>query len=67
MPSYKGEVVFVSAITGTPSGDELARSFDFAYIPTSFFIDSDGTVSSSYTGPLTQEQMRSRLDALIAR
>ncbi len=67
MPDYTGKVVFVSSITGTTSGDELSRSFNFRYIPTSFFLKPGGGMSSSYTGPLTESEMRARLDALVAR
>lgn len=66
IPTYEGKVEFVNAITGDPSGQQLASRFSFQYIPTSVFIDSRGKVVDSYTGPLTEAEMRERLDALAA-
>jgi hypothetical protein len=57
----------VNAITGDASADRLAQQFSFRYIPTSFFLEPEGTVSSSYTGPLTEIEMRAHLDALVGR
>lgn len=65
MPTYEGKVEFVNAITGDPSGQELASQFSFQYIPTSFFIDTNGEVVDSYTGTLTEADMRHRLDKLV--
>ena len=67
MPSYAGEVVFVNAITDDPSAQQLASKFSFQYIPTSFFVAANGTVADSYTGPLTEAEMRARLDKLVAQ
>lgn len=58
-------MVFVNAITDDPSAQNLASKFSFQYIPTSFFISADGTVVGSYTGPLTEDEMRNRLDRLV--
>lgn len=67
VPEYAGRVEFVNAITGDPSGQQLASQFSFQYIPTSFFIDSQGHVTDSYTGTLTAAEMRARLDKLVGR
>lgn len=66
MPTYAGKLEFVNAITGDPSGQQLASQFSFQYIPTSFFINAKGEVVDSFTGPLTEADMRSRLDSLVA-
>ena len=67
MPEYADKVVFVSATTGTEAGDELAKAFSFRYIPMSFFLKPGGQIADSYAGPLTEEQMRARLDAIAAQ
>jgi thiol-disulfide isomerase/thioredoxin len=67
VPEYSDTVTFVNAITDDPSGQELAARFSFEYIPTSFFVLPDGTVADSFTGVLSAEEMRARLDALVAR
>ena len=67
IPDYQGKVVFVNALTDGASGQELASSFDFQYIPTSFFISADGKVNGSFTGVLSENEMRARLDELIAK
>jgi len=66
VPTYAGKLEFVNAITGDPSGQQLASQFSFQYIPTSFFINAKGEVVDSFTGPLTEADMRSRLDSLVA-
>lgn len=57
----------MNAITDEASANELAKRFSFQYIPTSFFVAPDGTVADTHTGPLTEAEMRARLDELIAR
>lgn len=67
MPAYEGKVVFVNAISDDASAQELASKFQFQYIPTSFFIAPDGTVADSFTGSMTDTDMKARLDKLIAQ
>ena len=67
MPSYRGKVTFVNAITADPSGEQLASRFQFQYIPTSFFITPDGKVVDSFTGPMPDTDMKARLDKLISQ
>jgi thioredoxin-like negative regulator of GroEL len=64
---YSDKVIFVNAITDDPSAQKLGSKFQFQYIPTSFFITADGKVADSFTGPLTEADMRSRLDRLVAQ
>ena len=59
-------MVFVNAITDDASAQQLASRFSFQYIPTSFFVTPEGAVSDSYTGPLSESEMRARLDKLVA-
>ena len=66
IPSYADRLVFVDAISDDPSARELAADFQFQYIPTSFFIAPDGTVTDSFSGPLTEEEMRGYLEELVA-
>ena len=67
MPGYEGKVVFVNAISDDPSAQQLASKFQFQYIPTSFFITPDGKVADSFTGSMSDTDMKARLDKLIAR
>ena len=66
VPGYGGKVVFVNAITDDVSARQLAAKFSFQYIPTSFFLDAGGRIVDSYTGPLTADEMKARLDKLAA-
>lgn len=66
LPAYADKVKFVNAITDDPSGQQLSSRFRFQYIPTSFFLTADGTVADSFTGVLTADEMRARLDSLLA-
>jgi thioredoxin-like negative regulator of GroEL len=66
VPEYSGEIVFVNAITDDASAQQLASKFSFQYIPTSFFVGPSGQVTDSYSGPLSESEMRARLDKLVA-
>lgn len=67
IPLYEDKIVFVNAITDDPSAQRLASKFSFQYIPTSYFLLSDGTVLDTHTGSLTEQEMRRRLDELVAQ
>ncbi len=67
MPEYEGKVVFVNAISEDPPAKQLAAQFQFQYIPTSFFMTPDGEISESFTGSMSEADMRARLDKLIAQ
>lgn len=64
IPGYQGKVEFVNAITEDASGQQLAAGFNFQYIPTSFFFDSKGALIDSYTGVLSVDELRARLDRM---
>ena len=67
IPDYAEKIVFVDAITGDdPSVQQLAAKFPFQYIPQSFFLNPDGTTADSFTGAMSEGDMRARLDALLA-
>jgi thioredoxin-like negative regulator of GroEL len=66
MPAYEGKVVFVNAITEDQPSQQLAAKFQFQYIPTSFFVKPDGSIADSFTGAMSDAEMRARLDKLIA-
>lgn len=66
VPEYEGRVSFVDAITDEDSGMELASSFPFQFIPTSYYLLEDGTVYATYTGVLDADAMREQLDSLLA-
>jgi thioredoxin-like negative regulator of GroEL len=67
MPGYAGKVVFVNAISDDASAQQLASKFKFQYIPTSFFVKADGTTVDSFTGSMSETDMRTRLDKLVAK
>ncbi len=67
MPEYGDKIFFVNAITGDASGKQLASKFAFQYIPQSFFLKADGTTADSFTGAMSEGDMRARLDALLAK
>lgn len=66
LPTYDGDVAFVDAITDDARARELSSKFSFQYIPTSFFLGADGEIVDSHTGSLTEEELRERLDSLVA-
>ena len=66
IPDYADKITFVDAVTDDPSAQELASRFSFQYIPTSFFLEADGTVVDSFTGAMDEAKMRGYLDAMVA-
>ena len=59
--------MFVNAISDDASAQQLASKFQFQYIPTSFFVKADGKVADSFTGSMSEADMRTRLDKLVAQ
>ncbi|MDP2932391.1 MAG: TlpA disulfide reductase family protein [Chloroflexota bacterium] len=43
------------------STGEIARDYRIAAIPTSFFLDKDGIIKTTYIGAMTQRAMESKL------
>jgi hypothetical protein len=66
MPEYEGRVAFVDAVTDDPAAEGVLRRYPGQYIPTSVFVDGDGEVADTYVGPLTDVELRGRLDSLLA-
>lgn len=67
VPGYQGKVEFVNAITDDASGQQLASGFNFQYIPTAFFFDGKGALIGSYTGVLSADELRTRLDSMVTQ
>lgn len=67
VPAYTDRIAFVNAITDDASAQQLASRFAFKYIPTSFFLRPDGSVDSSFTGVLSEAEMKARLEKLAAK
>jgi len=66
MPEYEGQVVFVDAVTTDAAADAVLDRYPTQYIPTSVFVGADGEVAETLIGPLTEAELRARLDALAA-
>lgn len=64
MPEYAGRVAFVDAVTTEPSAKPVIDRYHTQYIPTSVFVDADGTVTGTVIGPLSETELRTWLDAL---
>jgi hypothetical protein len=47
------------------SGQDALTYFGGVQMPTSVFIDSDGTVVDVHMGPLDEDELRARLDELF--
>lgn len=64
MPEYEGRVAFVDAVTTESSAQSVVDRYPTQYIPTSVFVGADGTVVDTVIGPLSEADLRERLDAL---
>lgn len=67
MPEYEGEVAYVDAVTSEAASAGILERFPAQYIPTSVFIGSDGEVVETYVGPLAEDELRAKLEALADR
>ena len=67
LPDYEGRVVFVDAVTDSPSAKPILQRYPTQYIPTSIFIGPDGGIVDKVIGPLSEADLRERLDSLAAR
>lgn len=65
MPEYEGRVAFVDAVTSEASARPVIERYPTQYIPTSVFVAADGTVVDTVMGPLSEAELRTRLDALV--
>ena len=66
MPDYEGRIAFVDTITSDPAAQDVLNRYPGRYIPTSVFVGANGEVVDTYIGPLTEKEMRERLDGLAA-
>lgn len=68
LPEYEESVAYVDAHTVDPRSWELFQldQFTFRSVPTSVFLAADGTIAEQITGPMSEEDLRERLDALVA-
>ena len=66
MPEYAGRVAFVDAITTEAAAQSVIDRYPTQYIPTSVFVGADGEVVDMVIGPLSEADLRARLDALDA-
>jgi thioredoxin-like negative regulator of GroEL len=64
LPSYKGRIVYVDAITDDPAAQDVLQRYPTSYIPTSVFLNAAGDVVDTFIGPLSEAQLRQKLDAL---
>jgi thiol-disulfide isomerase/thioredoxin len=64
LPEYEGAIVYVSAHTVDSRSRELFDEFSFRSVPTSFWVDASGEVVDQQVGPMAEDDLRGRLDAL---
>ena len=50
---------------GLDAGDRISTAYGITGVPETFVINSEGLVSSVYIGPVTADQLRGDLDALL--
>ena len=66
LSDYEEGIVYVSAHTVDPRTQPLFERFSFRSVPTAFFVDAAGAVVGEEIGPLSETELRERLDALVA-
>ncbi|MBW6468145.1 MAG: thioredoxin family protein [Coriobacteriia bacterium] len=66
LPEYTDTVVYVSAHTVDSRSRDLFDEFSFRSVPTSFFVDQAGEVIDEHVGPLSDAELRERLDTLLS-
>lgn len=63
---YQGEIAFVDALTDDPEARGVLSRYPGQYIPTSVFVGADGVTVDTVVGPLSEADLRARLDVLRA-
>lgn len=66
MPEYDGRVAFVDAVTTDARAEGVLDRYPSQYIPTSVFVSGDGAAVESHIGPLSADELRERLETLLA-
>jgi len=62
---YEGVVEFrIINVESDPEGAQLASEFGLQYVPSFVFFGSDGSQQNQLIGEVSEEQLRSELDAL---
>jgi thioredoxin-like negative regulator of GroEL len=64
-PEYEGKVAFIIVDVYDQSENNLTTQYGIKTIPTTFFLEKDGSVLKSQVGVLTPEQLKQQLDALL--
>ena len=64
LPEYEGRIAYVDAVTTDPPARPIIDRYPTQYIPTSVFVGADGAVVDTVIGPLSETDLRERLDAL---
>jgi hypothetical protein len=65
MPDYAGRVAMVDALTTDPAAAPVFERYPTQYIPTSIFVNRSGEVVETFVGPLSDDEMRKKLDSLL--
>lgn len=62
---YDGVVEFrIINVESDPEGAQLASQFGLQYVPSFVFLGSDGSQQNQLVGEVSEERLRSALDAL---
>lgn len=64
-PEFKGKIAFINIDVNSPSEQELCVQYQIQYIPTTYFLNSNGEVAFNYVGVISQDEMKSKLKALM--
>ena len=63
-PEFKGKVAFVNIDVNDPVEQALCLQYQIQYIPTTYFLNSQGEPTFNYGGVIHQEEMRAKIKAL---
>jgi thiol-disulfide isomerase/thioredoxin len=64
---WKDRVAFLRFDVDTPDGGKLAREKDANALPQFYFIDGNGKVVSSPAGDISDAELESHLEAIVAK
>ncbi len=66
MPEYEGRAAFVIVDVYDPSENDFCEEYGIQSIPTTFFVQKDGTIMKKQEGVIEPDQLRQELNGLLS-
>lgn len=65
-PEYEGRVAFIAVDVYNPPENDFCVEYGIQTIPTTFFVQKDGTIMKKQVGVIEPDQLRQELNTLLS-